>query len=119
MDDIILIIFASFALMLLLVGFFKKQVLLSIFSGIGFVLIGVFLLQGVTYVTDATFTDSNWTTTQMVEHTAVWHSIYATPLFIFFTLFGLTIIVISVLEYMNGRKIHPTDRLGDESDEEG
>ena len=117
MDDIILIIFSSFSLLLMLIGFFKKQVLLSIFSGIGFVLMGVFFLQGVTYVTDATFTDANWTTTNMVEHTAVWHSTYAVPIFIFLSLFGVMIIIISVLEYMGGRKIHPTDRLSDEEEE--
>ena len=116
MDDLILIIFASFSIMLMLIGFFKKQVLLSVFSGIGFILIGVFFLQGVTYVTDATFTDANWTTTNMVEHTAVWHSNYAIPIFIFLSLFGVMLIIISVLEFMSGVKIHPTDRLSDDDD---
>jgi len=116
MDDLILIIFSSFTLLLMLIGFFRKQVLLSVFSGIGFVLIGVFFLQGVTYVTDATFTDANWTTTNMVEHTAVWHSTYATPIFIFLSLFGVMLIIISVLEFMGGRRTHPVDRLSDEEE---
>jgi TRAP-type C4-dicarboxylate transport system permease small subunit len=117
MDDLILIIFASFTLLLMLIGFFRKQILLSVFSGIGFVLIGLFIMQGVTYVSDATFTASNWTTTEMVQHTEVWHSTYATPIFIFLTLFGLMLIVISVMEYRSGRKTSPHDRQDDSGDD--
>jgi TRAP-type C4-dicarboxylate transport system permease small subunit len=117
MDDLILIIFASFTLLLMLIGFFKKQIILSVFSGIGFVLIGLFIQQGVTYVSDATFSDLNYTTTEMIRHTEVWHSNYATPIFIFLSLFGLMLIVISVMEYRSGRKVSPHERQDDDGGE--
>ena len=117
MDDILLIIFASFTFLLMLIGFFRKQILLCIFSGIGFALIGVFILQGVTYVTDATFTDLNYTTTEMVQHTAVWHSEYAIPIFIFLMLFGLMIIIVSIFEFRSGKRVNPIDRVDDNEEE--
>ena len=107
MDDIILIVFVSFTLMLMLIGFFKKQNLLTIFSGIGFILIGIFMLQGVNYITGSTITEIDSLTTTQVFATAAWHSEYAVPIFIFLSLFGLMLIIISALDYRKaGANVH-------------
>jgi len=117
MDETVLIIFTAFVLVLFFIGFFKKQVILSVFSGIGFFLIGLFVMQGVTYSTGASFVDANWTTTNMTNNFAVWHTTYGIPIFLFLSLFGISLIIISVLEYMHGKKTHPMDRVGEDDDE--
>jgi hypothetical protein len=121
MDDVILIIFTSFVLLLFMVGFFRKQNVITIFSGVGFILLGVFLQQGVVYISGGEFVDLNLTSSNMTYFVNTWHSSYSTPIFFFLSLFGLAIIVIGVLDLISSGKRRSGDNsdVVDDSDEEG
>jgi hypothetical protein len=100
--------------MLMLIGFFKKQVLITIFSGIGFMMIGWFIFMGVSYDTGSVFTDTSWTVTEMVNTTAVWHTSYDIPIMIFLNLFGLALIFMGAFDFFSGKKTHITERDTDD-----
>lgn len=100
MDDVILTVFVSFVILLFIAGFWKKQNLLVMLSGIGFSLVGVFINRGITYKASSTITTINSTVTQVVYNYSTWSSGYKTELLIFFLLLGLFIIWLSISEYL-------------------
>ena len=114
MDELIFGIFTAFVLSLFFIGVFRKQIVLTIFAGVGFMLIGLFMVQGISYQTGAVFTDSSWTVTDMVNQTGTWHSAFAIPICIFLCLFGLALIYMSIMELLAGRRTELDERVGDE-----
>lgn len=119
LDVLLLVFFLVLISSLLVLGFFKHQVILVVLSGVGLILFGVFLLRGVDYVvgssTNTSYTYNNYTygttdflvVNESVESvgvvTGTWTTSYNPYLFFFFSLVGLYLIFLGVLEFLGGR----------------
>jgi hypothetical protein len=80
-------------------AFFKKHVVLAVLSGIGFILSGLWLWNGVKYVSETVITQINVTTTSMVDTYVVWSNTIGglsigPVLGTFFILFGLFLLFV-------------------------
>lgn len=71
MDVFLFSIFFFIAVILLLLTFFKKQIIIGIFSGIFFILCGVLLWSGISYVSSTTIVGApgNYT---VINHYSEW-----------------------------------------------
>ena len=118
MDDLILLIFAVFVLILFFTGIFRKQNLILIFSGIGFILLGVFLLKGFSYVSGSNITTINDSFKIIADNVSTWNSDFKTYLWAFFSLFGLFLILVSAIDFFRtGKKDFLEQEPGNEEEE--
>jgi hypothetical protein len=87
-------------------SFFKKHVILGLLSGIGFILSGVWLWNGINYISDTIITQINSTTTSMVDIYTLWNTSIggwsiSSMLGTFFIVFGIFLLVVSSVMFFN------------------
>jgi hypothetical protein len=117
----IFIIINVLNLVFLTIGFVNKQYVLIIYSGILFLILGAFLLQGFSYETgyNQTKTTDNitlteTTTTQYVNQN--WTSIFKLPLSAVYFLNGLAMVFIGIFSYYSDKRDKRTSELNEEED---
>lgn len=110
MDALILSILLVFSLTLLVLGFFKKQVVIVLFSGISFMMLGLFLMNGIEYLSSKTTTIIDNTTTTINNTYTIWNHFIGTStltlnstLGILFILFGLFLTLICGIALFTGK----------------
>jgi len=114
MDDIIISVFTGFAFLIFFLGFWRKQNILVLFSGISFSLLGIFIYRGIQYKASTTMTQVNSSVTQFVYNYSTWYTSYRIELLIFLMLFGIFLIWISAFEYLKAKQTSETKDLEDD-----
>lgn len=120
MDISLFVVFFAFSLILLLLTFFKKQVIVGIFTGISFILLGLLAWNGLEYVQSTSVVATDFDTTTITNNYAAWnHTIgstgftYTSVLGSFFILFGLFVLLVSGVMAFSGKKHLDFDFSGD------
>jgi hypothetical protein len=105
-----------FGMCLSIVGFFRKQALVLLSSGIIFMACGAWLFKGVTYKTQSIITE-NATAMLIQDIYTTWNdTLITTPMAWLFIFFGFFIVMISVWSIFNGGKMEFS--VAEESGEE-
>ena len=104
MDIILFSVLLLFAISLLVLGFIRKHIVLIIFSGIAFMIVGIFAINGIEYVSSTTIFTNNISTTTIVNNYSNWtHSFgnsniyYNQAIGWLFSLFGLFIVIVAAV----------------------
>ena len=118
---IIFIIINVLNLVFLTIGFVNKQYVLIIYSGILFLILGAFLLQGFSYETgyNQTKTTDNITLTETTTTNYVnenWNSNFKIPLSAVYFLSGLAMVFIGIFSYYADKRDNRTSELNEEED---
>lgn len=124
MDMDLFFLLASFAIILFIVGFAKKQLLIITFSGISFILLGLFSFNGLSYVSSSIITDINSTVTEVNYVYSNWHHAFGnsdltvgTTLGILFCLFGLFLFLVSAILFFQGKSEFNLNTTDDDIEE--
>lgn len=110
MDITLFIIIFVFAITILLLGFFKKQIVIILFSGIAFFMLGIFCLNGIEYVSSSTIQTMNNSVSIVTNNYSSWiHTFgssnitYTSVLGILFCLFGLFLFIVCAVLTFTGK----------------
>jgi len=117
-----LLMFLSTALLFL--AFFKKQIVLIIFSGIAFILLGIICINGLDYVSSTDVIIINTSFTSIVDNYSEWDHTFGssdfkvtTALGFFLSLMGLFILVVSAVLLFGGKSgVNLSDDDSDDGD---
>jgi hypothetical protein len=109
MDAILFGILVLFALALLFLGFFKEQVVLIVFAGIAFLIVGVFAINGLEYVSSTNITTSG-SVSSVVDVYSPWNHYFGSSNIsvtlvsgFLFSLFGLFLLFVGVSTALGGK----------------
>ena len=117
-------ILLSFAFILLIFTFLRRQIVLGIFTSLVFIVLGVFSWNGLEYISRTDVTVVNATTTSIVDTYSTWNHFFGDSLFsvtnvmgTIFILFGLFMLIVSAVTLLSG-KSKGREEMFDEGGEE-
>jgi ABC-type antimicrobial peptide transport system permease subunit len=118
MDIILFSILILFTTIILVLGFIKNHIILTMFAGISFIFLGILSLNGLSYVSSTTM-NATGTNYLIVDHYASWTETFGSTDFqvswavgFLFALFGLFLLLVSGLMVFNDS--HKPDFSSDE-----
>ena len=102
MDIILFSIILVFALILLILGFVRNQIILIVFSAIAFIFSGIVSINGIEYVSSTIVTITNSTTTTIIHNYSNWNHYFGSTnlsinlvLGFLLSLFGIFLLLVS------------------------
>ena len=114
MDAFLFGVLGLFAAILLIFTFIRRHVVLGIFCGLVFILLGLFAWNGLEYVSSTNITYTSSSTTLIVDNYTSWDHpfigsgfTYTNAIGILFILFGLFMLVVSATMILSAKKAEP------------
>jgi hypothetical protein len=118
-DDVIgfdiLALLGAVALVLTIISFLKKQFSVLAFAGMIFLIMGLFVFNGVRYQTGYSIVEVGNTTTVTNQYTAYGDTWFKNTFGFTFTLLGVGLVILTAFQYMQPGKVKVSD---DEVDDE-
>jgi hypothetical protein len=110
MDAFLFGILLSFAFILLIFTFIRRQIVLGVFTSLVFIVLGIFSWNGLEYVSRTDVTVVNATTTSIVDTYSSWNHFFGDSIFsitnvmgTIFILFGLFMLIVSAVTLLSGK----------------
>jgi len=121
MDIILFTILAVFAIASFIVGFFKRQFIVIIFSALAFIILGLFCMNGIQYVSSTTITTINSSVTTTANVYSNWNHYLGSStnlsvnlvMAFMFMLFGLFLLYVGIFSSLDRKKSVDTSDDGD------
>lgn len=110
MDIVLFCVLIFFSLVLLVTGFFRNQIVLIVFAALSFILLGLFSLNGIDYVSSSTMV-TNGITTTLTNNYSTWNHSFGSSgitvgyaLGFLFVLFGLFLLLVAGVMLFDKKK---------------